>query len=91
MKNWNFFVKLAIIVFLVFGVVTSVELGIQISELEDKVTQSEEQIEVMNNEIEELFAEFDRPVDPDYIKKIARESLGYHLPAEIVFYNDMAH
>ncbi len=91
MKNWNFFVKAALLVFLLFGVITIIQLGTQISDLEDKVADADQQIEALNTDIEELWAELDQPVDEEYMKKIAREALNYHLPSEIVFYNDLAH
>lgn len=90
MKNWNFFVKAAVIAFLIFGVVTTVQLGSQISELEGKVAVSEKQRDSLQAEVEELLDEIEQPVDAEYIKKIAREALNYHLPKEIVFYNDIA-
>lgn len=90
MKNWNFFVKAAIIIFLIFGVVTTVQLGLQISDLEDKVEDASEQIAALSDDVDELLDEIDQPMDENYIKKIAREALNYHLPSEIVFYNDMA-
>ena len=41
MKNWNFFIKLAVIFFIVFGAITIVRLSVQISDLESKIEKLE--------------------------------------------------
>ncbi len=88
MKNWNFFVKLAVIFFIVFGVITIVRLRLQISGLEDNVESASAQIAELSDDIDALLEEIEEPVDEDYIKRVARDNLNYHLPNEIVFYND---
>lgn len=88
MKNWNFFVKLAVIFFVVFGVITIVRLRLQISGLEDNVESASAQIAELSDDIDALLEEIEEPVDEDYIKRVARDNLNYHLPNEIVFYSD---
>ncbi len=90
MKNWNIFVKTAIIAFLVFGVVTTVRLNIEIGDFEDKVSSASETIEKLETDIDALTEKVEQKVDEEYIQKIARETLGYYKPSEIVFYNDTA-
>ena len=90
MKNWSFSVKIAIMVFLVFGVVTTIQLGTEISELEDQFAYSNAQKEALTEDIDSLLDEIERPKDEEYIKRIARESLNYYMPNDIVFYNDIA-
>ena len=41
----------------------------------------------MNETINELQAEIDRPFDDEYVAEIAREKLGLRYPQEIVFYS----
>ena len=89
MKNWNFFMKIAVIVLMLFGIVTTIQLGIHISELQENVAEAQQRVDELNNQIGELVDEIEQPVDRDYIMKIARESLNYHLPNEIVYYNDL--
>ncbi len=90
MKNWNFSVKAAIIAFLIFGVVTAIQLNTEISELEDQIEVVSAQKEELNDDIDSLLDEIERPKDEAYIKRIAREALNYYMPNEIVFYNDIA-
>lgn len=88
MKNWNFFVKIAVIFFIIFGAITIVRLRIQISELEDNVESVSAQTAELNDDIDALLEEIEEPVDDDYIMRAARDNLNYHLPNEIVFFND---
>jgi len=90
MKNWSFSVKVAIMIFLVFGIVTTIQLGTEISELEDQLAEANTQKEVLTEDIDSLLDQIERPKDEGYIKRIARESLNYYMPNEIVFYNDIA-
>ncbi len=90
MKNWNFSVKVAIMVFLVFGIVTTIQLGTEISELEDRLADSTAQREALSEDIDSLLDEISRPKDETYIKRIAREALNYYMPNDIVFFNDIA-
>lgn len=90
MKNWNFSVKAAIMVFLIFGIVTIIQLSTEISELQDKLTEIRAQKEELTGDIDSLIDEIERPKDEEYIKRLARQSLNYYMPNEIVFYNDIA-
>lgn len=90
MKNWSFSVKAAIMIFLIFGIVTTVQLATEISELEDQLAEINAQKEELTGDIDSLLDEIERPKDEEYIKRLARESLNYYMPNEIVFYNDIA-
>ncbi|MBQ7006272.1 MAG: septum formation initiator family protein [Oscillospiraceae bacterium] len=90
MKNWSFSVKLAVLAFLIFGVATTVQLSTEISEQEDKLVSMTERRDNLADEIDGLLDEIQRPKDEDFIKRLARESLNYYMPNEIVFYNDIA-
>ena len=39
--------------------------------------------------IEEMSELLDHEVDDEYVKQIARKSLGYHMPDEVIYYNDL--
>lgn len=90
MKSWSFSVKAAILVFLIFGIVTTIQLATEISELESQLSDMTAQHEELSNDIDSLLDEIARPKDESFIKRIARESLNYYMPNEIVFYNDIA-
>lgn len=47
------------------------------------------QIEDVQGNIDELQNRLDTPFDKEYIIALAKEKLGYCLPDEIIFYNDL--
>ena len=90
MKNWSFSVKVAILVFLIFGIVTTIQLSTEISELQDKMAEINVQREELREEIDSRLDEMSREKDKDFIMRFARERLNMYMPNEIVFYNDIA-
>ncbi len=88
-KRFNFFAKLAILAFFVLCVVTFTGQRLTYSSLQEKEAQLVRQKSDIERELEQIQDELDRPFDEDYIKDVAREKLGYHMPNEIIFYNDL--
>lgn len=89
-KRLNIFVNAAIVTFICFCVASIVEqqfiyngLCVEEEELEQQVLERTEELE----ELEELLR-YD--FSDDYIKKIARKSLGYHMADEIIYYNNLS-
>lgn len=88
MKNGSsFFLKIAIVLFMVFSIVMIVQLQQEFSDLEEKHEQLVDEIDDYEERIAELQYELDRPLDNEYIIEIARKKLNYHLPDEIIFEN----
>ncbi|MDD6800572.1 MAG: septum formation initiator family protein [Firmicutes bacterium] len=85
----NFFVKAAIFTFLFFCVVTIVSQQFQFNEIRKSKESLEKEINTLNLDIEELNDTLSQPVDERYIKRVARAMLDYHMPEEILFYNDL--
>lgn len=89
MTKTNLFVRIAIIVVVLVCVITILRLQIQFNNLNDEKKELEAQVEEYAEDIEELKAEIARPFDDEYVIRVAREKLGYHLPDEIIYYNDL--
>ncbi len=88
MRNGSsFFLKIAIVLFMVFSIVMILQLQQEFAELEKKHAQLKVQIDEYEERIAELQYELDRPFDNEYIIDIARKKLNYHLPDEIIFEN----
>ena len=85
----NFFLKIAMALFIVFAIVLIVQLQLQFNELKSNKDELEQQITDYEEQIAELQYELDLPLDEEYIMRVARKKLNYHLPDEIVFYNDL--
>lgn len=86
----NVFVRAAIVVFIVFCIVTIVKIQLEFNELEEKKAALNEQIDDYVFSIDKIQNDLNTPVDDDYIIRIAKEKLNLRLPEEIIFYNDLA-
>jgi cell division protein FtsL len=84
----NFFIKLTILVVICFCAVNIIRLRTEYNNLVDTQEKLEQQKEAYEEEIERLKSELERPMDDEYVMRIAREKLNYYLPDEIIFYND---
>ncbi len=89
MTKTNLFVRIALVVLVLVCVITILRLQIQFNKLNDEKKVLEAQVEEYSDDIEELKSEIERPFDDEYVIRIAREKLGYHLPDEIIYYNDL--
>ena len=89
MTRSNIFVKIGITVVIVVCVITILRLQIQFNKLNDEKKLLQDQVLDYQEDIEELKAEIERPFDDEYVIRVAREKLGYHLPDEIIYYNDL--
>ena len=83
----NLFVRLLGIVILLFLLVTFITLQLKENDLLAEQHRLEVEIEQMNEYINELEAEIERPFDEEYVAEIAHEKLGLRYPQEIVFYS----
>ena len=73
---------------IMIALVSILSLQLQINDREEKKEALEKDIQDISERIEELKYEIAKPIDDDYIIKIARERLGYHLPGEKVYVFD---
>ena len=81
------FVRVSMLVLVVFCLVAFVTLRLKQNDLYAKERALHAEIDRMNEYINELQAEIDRPFDDDYVAEIAHEKLGLRYPQEIVFYS----
>ncbi len=82
-------VKLAILLAFIFMIITLVSIQIRYNNLEEEQQKLNERIEDVQGNIDELQNKLNTPFDNDYIIALAKEKLGYCLPDEIIFYNDL--
>lgn len=82
-------VKLAIFAAFIIMIVTLVAVQIEYNQLEEEQAALLEDIEEIQGEVDELQNKLDTPFDAEYIIALAKEKLGYCLPEEIIFYNDL--
>ena len=82
-------VKLAVFFAFVFLIITYVSIQIKFNNLTAQKEELNTRIETVNESIEALQNKLNTPFDKDYIIALAKDKLGYCLPDEIIFYNDL--
>lgn len=88
-QKTNMFIKIAVAVFLAFCIISIVKLQLDFNELSRQKDALENSIREYNDTIASLKEQLEEPYDEEYIKRVAREMLNYHMPEEIIFYNDL--
>ena len=83
-------VKIAVLAVIVFFISSAIKLRTQLDSLIDQKQQLEIEIAELGDNIEKLNIRIETPMTVENIEKIARETLGYRDPDEIIFYNDLA-
>ena len=89
MTRTNLFVKIAMTVIIVVSVFTIVKLQMQFNELNSQRKQLTAQVKAYSDILEQKQEQLEEPFDDDYVVRVARAKLGYHLPDEIIYYNDL--
>lgn len=88
-RRTNIFFKALILLFICFCMITIVQLQIQFNELNDRRSALREEINNCKDNIDEMEEQLAQPFDEDYIIRVAREQLNYHMPEEIIYFNDI--
>lgn len=89
-------IKAVVLLFSVFCIVTIIKLQFENNEIQNEigsynvnneVSGLKAELEEKEKQVEELERELAKPVDEDYVVRVAKEKLGLRLPPEIIFYN----
>lgn len=86
MKRGNFFVIMLFVFLIVGSVATIVGLQSRLNDLRDDYAELQELLTDYKDEVDELKHELESEIDDEYVAKIARERLGYHMLGEKIFY-----
>jgi len=70
-------------------IITLVSVQIELNRKQQEQEQLNLKIEGVQANIDELQNKLDTPFDDEYIIELAKEKLGYCLPDEIIFINDL--
>lgn len=87
--NTNIVVKFSFLCVLVFLVFSVVNMQMRIRELKQDKADIEAALQKVTDTIEEATIRINAPLTDEYIERVAREKLGYSMPGEIIFYNDL--
>lgn len=88
-KKRNIIFGVLLVLFAAYAVVTLISQQVQINQKQSELSELEDKIiiqEVKNGEVEQVYKSSDKE-NEEYIKKIARDELGYAEPDERVFIN----
>lgn len=85
----SIFVKISLALLTVMFVIMVLSLSLRYNELTRKRDQLKAQVEQEQLELEKLIDEVNAEYNDEYIIKIAREELGYRMPDEIIYYNNL--
>lgn len=89
-KRMNIFTKAAIVTFICFCTASIISQQFTYNSYFQEQQKLESQIKDKTGELEELQELLAHDFDDDYIKKVARKSLGYHMADEIIYYNNLS-
>ena len=82
----NTFIRMAMLALALFYGLIFVTLRLENNDLVERAEQLRGEVAILQNNINELQADLDRPFDAEYIAEIAEEKLGLRFPQEVVFY-----
>jgi cell division protein FtsB len=71
---------------IVASVFTIVGLQNRLNDLRTDYEELEKMLVDYKDEVDELKHELESEIDDEYVARIARERLGYHMPGEKIFY-----
>lgn len=90
MKNrGNIFVRLLWVGFIALALFSIVSSQMSINELNAEREELAKEVVAVQDEVDEMQYDLDRPIDDQYIIDFAREKLGLHLPGETIFHYDI--
>lgn len=88
-KRASIFVKGVVAAFIVFCAITIFTQILSYAESEQQILELEDNIYALNEDIAALNEDLAQEIDDEYIERVARSMLNYHLPEEILFFNDL--
>ena len=82
----NTFIRMAMLALILFFGILFVTLRLENNALAAKADELRGEIELLEENINELKADLERPFDAEYIAEVAEEKLGLRYPQEVIFY-----
>ena len=83
----NTVVRTASFVIVVLFAIVIVTLRLDNNEKQERIVELNAQITEVNDYINELTADLQKPFDDAYIEEVATEKLGMRYPQEVIFYS----
>ncbi len=81
--------KLAVVVFIAAGIISSAKMLVKYNEYRDKIDELSAQKVRYEESIERIKYELEQEFDDSYVERIAKEKLNLCRPDEVVYYNGL--
>lgn len=81
--------KLAVIMFIAAGIISSARMLVKYNEYRDKIDELSADKVKYEESIERIRYELEQEFDDEYVEKIAKEKLNLCRPDEVVYYNGL--
>lgn len=81
----SFSLRMAFVIVCVMFIILIVNVNIEINSLKAETFDLESEIDGVDREIERLKTEFEKPITDEMMRQLARDSLGFYLPDEIIY------
>ncbi len=81
--------KLAVIMFIAAGIISSAKMLVKYNEYRDKIDELSARRVKYEESIERIRYELEQEFDDDYVERIAKEKLNLCRPDEVVYYNGL--
>ncbi len=88
-RRGNIFARLLGVAVIIMALVSIVSTQMSINELNKEREQLKDEVVALQDEVDELNYDLERPIDDRYIIEFAREKLGLHMPGETIFHYDV--
>ena len=85
-KRGNIFLRFFCVGVIVWAICSIVTSQFKINKLTALREELERKYILVQDEVDEMRYDLDRPIDENYIIEFAREKLGLHLPGETIFH-----
>lgn len=77
--------RISILAMLLFFVIVFVTMRLENNDLEAQAAELQAQIDSVNETINQLKSDIERPLDEEYVAEVAHEELGLCYPQEIIY------
>ncbi len=86
----NLVIRTAFAFIFIFLFVSVINLQVEMNELRAERDVRIQRIQQLQDNVDELELRIAEPIDDKFIERVARNELGYCMPNEIIFYNNIA-
>ena len=81
----SFSLRVAFVIACLMFIVLIINVNIEINSIEKEELALKQEIALVDREIERLQSEYEKPITDEMMRQLARDSLGFYMPGEIIY------